>query len=90
MKKLSVYSFLVASVLFTTGCSEKNVEMNVDNGPVQTSETALNTIPDTTIEDGSFSMGEKVENGVYYTINGKKVLIENTYFGIDKYNLAYT
>lgn len=90
MKKLSIYSFLVASVLFTTGCSEKNVEMNVDNGPVQTSETALNTIPDTTIEDGSFSMGEKVENGVYYTINGKKVLIENIYFGFDKYNLADT
>lgn len=91
MKKLSIYSFLVASVLFTTGCSEKNVDMNVDNGVKETSETALNTIPDTNINDindGSFTMGETTADGVYYTINGKKVLIENIYFGFDKYNLS--
>jgi peptidoglycan-associated lipoprotein len=91
MKKLSIYSFLVASVLFTTGCSEKNVDMNVDNGVKdQTSETVLNTIPDTNINeinDGSFTMGETTADGVYYIINGKKVLIENIYFGFDKYDL---
>ena len=50
MKKISIYSFLVASVLFTTGCSQKNVEMNVDNGNTN-SESALNTIPDTNINE---------------------------------------
>jgi len=93
MKKISIYSLLAAAVLFT-GCSEKNVDMNVNNDvPVvvqETSETVLNTIPDTKIDmmDGSFTMGEKTSNGVYYTINGKKVLIENIYFGFDKYNLS--
>ncbi len=94
MRKLSIYSLLVASVLFTTGCSEKNVDMNVDNKVVEeTSETALNNIPDTNINeitDGSFSMGEKTDAGVYYMINGKKVFIDNIYFGFDKYNLAGT
>ena len=93
MKKISIYSLLIASVLLT-GCSEKNVDMNVDNGQKQkevTSESALNTIPDTKVEkvvDGSFSQIEEVENGVYYEINGKRVLIENIYFGFDKYNLT--
>ncbi|QKJ23883.1 OmpA family protein [Poseidonibacter lekithochrous] len=90
MKKISIYSFLIASVLFT-GCSEKNVDMNVNNGADKSSESALNTIPDTQIEevmDGSFSMVSKENNGVYYMINGKKVLVENIYFGFDKYNLT--
>lgn len=90
MKKISIYSFLIASVLFT-GCSQKNVEMDVNNGQTDNSESALNTIPDTQIEqvmDGNFSMLEKTENGIYYTINGKKVLIENVYFGFDKYDLT--
>ena len=97
MKKLSIYSFLVASVLFTTGCSEKNIDMTVDNTPKQVvvptdnSESALNTIPETTINeitDGSFSMAGESDNGVYYIINGKKVLIENVYFGFNKYDLS--
>ncbi|GGD42729.1 peptidoglycan-associated lipoprotein [Malaciobacter pacificus] len=91
MRKFSIYSLLVASVLFTTGCSEKNVDMNVDNKVEQSSETALNNIPDTNINeitDGSFSMGEKTDTGVYYVINGKKVFIDNIYFGFDKYNLT--
>ncbi len=93
MKKISIYSFLIASVLLT-GCSEKNVDMNVNNGQKQqevSSESALNTIPDTKVEkvmDGSFSIVEEAENGTYYEINGKKVLIENIYFGFDKYNLT--
>lgn len=90
MKKLGIYSLLVAGALLTTGCSQKDVEMNVQNTQ-PTSESALNTIPDTTeINDGSFSMGEKTADGVYYIINGKKVLIENIYFGFDKYNLNDT
>ncbi|WP_121627866.1 OmpA family protein [Poseidonibacter antarcticus] len=95
MKKISIYSLVVASVLLTTGCSEKNVDMAVDNTPKQvvdnSSESALNTIPDTTINeitDGSFSMAGEADNGVYYIINGKKVLIENVYFGFDKYDLT--
>jgi len=90
MKKISIYSFLIASVLFT-GCSQKSTDMNVNNEAPKSSETALNTIPDTKIDqvmDGSFSMAEKAENGTYYIINGKKVLIENIYFGFDKYNLT--
>lgn len=90
MKKISIYSFLVASVLFTTGCSQKNVEMNVDNGNTN-SESALNTIPDTNINeimDGSFSLSEKTSTGTSYIINGKNVSIENVYFGFDKYNLT--
>uniref|UniRef100_UPI004048AB71 OmpA family protein n=1 Tax=Aliarcobacter sp. TaxID=2321116 RepID=UPI004048AB71 len=85
MKKLGVYSLLVAALLFTTGCSEKNVDMNVDNGANQASE---NTIPDTNMADGSFSMLDKTANGAYYMINGQKVFIENIYFGFDKYNLT--
>ena len=89
MKKITIYSLLVASVLFTTGCSEKNVDMTIDNTPKQvTSEDALNTIPETNIVDGSFTMDEQVESGVYYTINGKKVLIENVYFDFNKYDLT--
>lgn len=90
MKRISIYSFLLASVIFT-GCSEKNVDMVVEPKPEpKTSETALNTIPDTTVEvmDGSFSMAEKTDTGVYYIINGKKVFIENIYFGFDQYNLT--
>ena len=97
MKKVSIYSFLVASVLFTTGCSEKNVEMSIDNGAqeekvmMDNSESALNTIPDTTINeitDGSFSIAGEADNGIYYIINGKKVLIENVYFGFNQYSLT--
>lgn len=98
MKKINIYSFVVATVLLATGCSEKNVDMTVDNEasnvPViveESSETVLDSIPDTNINeitDGSFSMAEKTDNGVYYIINGKKVFIENIYFGFDKYNLT--
>jgi peptidoglycan-associated lipoprotein len=85
MKKLGVYSLLVAAMLFSTGCSEKNADMNVDNtAPV---EEAVSTT-DTNMVDGSFSALEKAANGNYYMINGQKVLIEHVYFGFDKYNLT--
>ncbi|MDY0052616.1 MAG: hypothetical protein RBR65_08750, partial [Aliarcobacter sp.] len=87
MKKLGLYSVLVAALLFTTGCSEKNADMNVDNGVVAQPEVA-NTIPDTNIADGSFSALEKTADGAYFMINGQKVFIANIYFGFDKYDLA--
>jgi len=96
MKKISIYSILAATVLFTAGCSEKNVDMTVDNTPSQIIDSTgsdLNTIPDTTINeitDGSFSMSGEADNGVYYVINGKKVLIQNIYFGFNKYDLTST
>ena len=83
MKKLGLYSVLVAALLFTTGCSEKNVDMNVDNGASQAEVAA-----DTNLADGSFSALEKAANGNYFMINGQKVLIEHVYFGFDKYNLT--
>lgn len=94
MKKISVYSLVVAGVLFTTGCSQKNSEMNGNTqkpAVEQSSETVLDAIPETNINeitDGSFSDGERVSDGIYYTINGKRVLIQNIYFGFDKYSLS--
>lgn len=85
MKKLGVYSLLVAAMLFSTGCSEKNADMNVDNGAgsAQSSNTAGSNL-----SDGSFSALEKAANGNWFMINGQKVLIEHVYFGFDKYNLT--
>ena len=85
MKKLGVYSLLVAAMLFTTGCSEKNADMNVDNGAA--SADSSNTAG-SNLSDGSFSALEKAANGNYFMINGQKVLIEHVYFGFDKYNLT--
>lgn len=85
MKKLGVYSLLVAAMLFSTGCSEKNADMNVDNGAgsAQSSNTAGSNL-----SDGSFSALEKAANGNWFMINGQKVLIEHVYFAFDKYNLT--
>ncbi|MCB9097768.1 MAG: hypothetical protein H6630_09180, partial [Arcobacter sp.] len=78
MKKLGIYSALVATLLLT-GCSQKDVDMNVDNGSQEVAPVA-------SIADGSFSALEKAGNGNWYMINGQKVLIEHVYFGFDKYN----
>ena len=80
MKKLGIYSALVATLLLT-GCSQKDVDMNVDNGSQEVAPVA-------SIVDGSFSALEKAANGNWYMINGQKVLIEHVYFGFDKYNLT--
>ena len=85
MKKLGVYSLLVAAMLFTTGCSEKNADMNVDNGAA--SADSSNTAG-SNLSDGSFSALEKAGNGNWYMINGQKVFIANIYFGFDKYDLT--
>lgn len=88
MKKLSIYTFLVAAVLFT-GCSQKEVEVTPAPAPTST-ETALNTIDNSNIQDEVVNdvMLEGAENGYYYMINGKKVFIENIYFGFDQYSLS--
>jgi peptidoglycan-associated lipoprotein len=87
MKKLSIYTFLVAAILFT-GCSQKEVDVSKNNS--QNSESALNNVDNSNIQNevSNDSLVESAENGNYYMINGKKVLIENIYFGFDKYNLT--
>jgi len=86
MKKLSIYTFLVAAVLFT-GCSQKEVEVTSPEVPA-TSESALNNMEPVQEEIVNDELLERAENGYYYMINGKKVFIENIYFGFDKYNLS--
>jgi len=87
MKKLSIYTFLVAAVLFT-GCSQKEVEIT-NPEPPKSSETALNNIDNSNIQDEvvNDALVESADNGYYYMINGKKEFIENIYFGFDKYSL---
>lgn len=87
MKKLSIYAFLVAAVLFT-GCSQKEVE--VTNESAQNSESALNNVSETNVQDevANGELVEKADNGYYYMINGEKVFIENIYFAFDKYDLS--
>lgn len=87
MKKLSIYTFLVAAVLFT-GCSQKEVEVGTTE-PTGT-ESALNNIDNSNIQDEvvNDALLESAENGYYYMINGEKVFIENIYFGFDKYSLS--
>lgn len=79
MKKLGLYSVLVSALLFTTGCSEKNADVNEVVAP-------SNTSMDTVIQDGSLL--ERASNGNYYMINGQRVLIEHVYFDFDKYSLT--
>lgn len=92
MKKIGIYSFLVAAVLFT-GCSQKNVEMDgssVGQGSqTSNSESTLDNINNGNIQEdvANDSLAQKTENGYYYMINGEKVFIENIYFGFDKYSL---
>lgn len=88
MRKISIYSFLVAAVLFT-GCSQKEVEVSKTE-PTPSSESALNTIDSSNIQDEIVNdeLVESAQNGYYYMVNGKKVLVENIYFGFDKYSLS--
>ena len=85
MRKLSIYTFLVAAVLFT-GCSQKEVEITSPEVPT-TSEAVLDNMGSVQEEVVNDELLERAENGYYYMINGKKVFIENIYFGFDKYSL---
>lgn len=78
MKKLGLYSVLVSALLFTTGCSEKNADVNEVVAPSSSMDSA--------IQDGSLL--ERASNGNYYMINGQRVLIEHVYFDFDKYSLT--
>jgi len=88
MKKLSIYAFLVAAVLFT-GCSQKEVEVTNEPAP-QNSESALNNVEETNVQQEVVNdeLLEKADNGYYYMINGEKIFIENIYFAFDKYDLS--
>lgn len=87
MKKLSLYSFLVAAVLFT-GCSQKSMEMNNEGATNTDSESSLNNMQ---VEDNSMAhdMSEMTNNGKgnYFVVNGKNEFIQSVYFGFDKYSL---
>ncbi len=86
MKKLSIYAFLIAVVLFT-GCSQKEVEVSTQSTD---SESALNNIDNSNIQNEIVddSLVESSEEGYYYMINGKKELIKNIYFNFDQYDLT--
>ncbi len=89
MRKLSLYTFLVAAVLFT-GCSQKEVEVTSPEAQapvvVENSESVLDNVGEQQVVAND-SMLERSDNGYYYMINGEKVFIENIYFGFDKYSL---
>ena len=97
MRKFGAYSLLVAALLLT-GCSEKNVEINTNDGvnnkttapAVKNSEAVLNTMPDVKEEvlNGDYSLLETNSKGSFYKLNGNKVFIKNVYFGFDKYDLT--
>lgn len=93
MKKLGIYSFLIAAVLLT-GCSQKNVEMDADSGAAKGSESSLNQIDSqesvSSANDSmsSESMMETADNGIYAMIDGEKVFLESIYFAFDKFNLT--
>ena len=63
MKKLGLYSVLVSALLFTTGCSEKNADVNDVVAPDSSSVEAP-------IQDGTLL--ERAGNGNYYMINKRK------------------
>ncbi len=94
MKRLSIYTFLVATILFT-GCSQKEVEISKPQVPDVTekstgSESVLDNIDNSGIKEevvDNDMLLERDQNGYYYMINGKKEFIENIYFGFDKYSL---
>ena len=89
MKKLSIYTLLVAAVLFT-GCSQKEVEVSQPEMTPKNSETMLNNIDNSNIQNEMVNdaLVESADNGYYYMINGKKEFIENIYFAFDKYDLS--
>ncbi len=94
MKKLSIYAFLAAAILFT-GCSQKEVEVSPSNQDavqedLSNSESMLNEVDNSNIQNevGDDELLESATNGYYYMIGGERVFIENIYFGFDKYKLS--
>jgi len=98
MRKLSIYTFLAVAILFV-GCSQKEVGLSDKEvgqakvsgaDEVQSSESALSSIDNSNIQDeaSNDALVESGDKGYFYTIEGKKVFIENIYFDFDKYNLT--
>jgi len=83
MKKMGIYSLLIAAVLLT-GCSQKEIEVDAN---AANSESALNQVSTTESSTGIDGM-EMADNGVYVTINGKKVFLGSVYFAFDKYDIS--
>ncbi|MFA7084475.1 MAG: OmpA family protein [Arcobacteraceae bacterium] len=86
MKKIGLYSLLIAVVLLT-GCSQKEVEVDA-NANAANSESSLNQVSTNESSTGVDGAMEMADNGVYVTINGKKVFLGNVYFGFDKYDIS--
>jgi len=100
MKKLNIYTFLITLILFT-GCSQKEIEVISPKVKPTTPATFEKPIAPTNSESFLNNVQTIVENDVvndtligsgesghYFMINGKKVFIENIYFGFDKFTLS--
>lgn len=80
------------------GLAKKNVEVIKKEEPVvestqntiSNSEATLDNIDNSNLEEKKLddTLAQKAEDGYYYIIDGKKVLIENIYFAFDKYRLT--
>lgn len=84
MKKLGLYSLLVTALLFTAGCSQKEVDAN--NSAKGSEDSAQTTSTADGVKEGTIL--EKSEKGSYYNIAGERVFIENVYFDYDKFTLT--
>ena len=100
MKKLGMYSLLVAAALLT-GCSEKadvidtakdtKAQAETTAKAETNSESNLNTMPDVKEEvlNGEYSVVERTDSGTSYVVNGDQdVFISNIYFRFDRYDLT--
>ena len=86
MKKMGIYSLLIAAVLLT-GCSQKEIEVDA-NSNAANSEASLNQVATNESSMAVDQAMETAENGVYVTINGKKVFLGSVYFAFDKYDIS--
>jgi peptidoglycan-associated lipoprotein len=86
MKKMGIYSLLIAAVLLT-GCSQKEVEVDANSNGAN-SESSLNQVATNESSMGVDQAMQTAENGVYVTINGKKVFLGSVYFAFDKYDIS--
>lgn len=83
MKKLSLFTFLVAAVIFT-GCSQKSMEMNKSTSNSESNMNEMKT-DSTVAQDMSDITSEG--KGNYFVVNGKNQFIQSIYFAFDKYDL---
>ncbi|WP_419769332.1 MAG: OmpA family protein [Candidatus Marinarcus sp.] len=87
MKKLGIYSFLIAAILLT-GCSQKNVEMDAN---AKNSDSTLDKVEGNGAANQEMMNSESMDsasNGIYAMIDGKKVFLESVYFAFDKFDLS--